>query len=261
VGRWLLNTCPFWALLILFVGGTVAFGLGGFFAARRFVPSLGAHAEIRGLSSAFGISSGLFSFVLAFTIGQLYTNYTHATNDAKQEATAVAQVLRTAQGLPPILGATVRREMLAYAGEVRTHEWQLMKHGGYSVVAWEDIDRIFRTLEQNRFTASSDPFYAQTVSRLDELVVARQSRLDDVNLSIPPLFQALVLIGAMLAILSTFFFKPFGEPIQVAMIGAASGLVGIALLVAVGLDYPYSGAIAVSSAPFKVSTLMLLSGG
>jgi hypothetical protein len=37
-------------------------------------------------------------------------------------------------------------------------------------------------------------------------------------------------------------------------------LVGTAMLVALMLDYPYSGSITVSSAPFKASTLLLLSG-
>jgi hypothetical protein len=171
-------------------------------------------------------------------------------------------VLRSAQGLPPSLARTVRSETLAYAVEVRTNEWKQMKHGRASVGAWEDIDRIYGTLEKARSVSVSakDPFYADTVSQLNNLVAARRTRLDDANLSLPPLFQALLLIGAVLAISTTFYFKPFGEPLQVVMIGAASALVGIALLVAVQLDYPYSGSIAVSSAPFKTSTLVLLSG-
>ena len=60
---------------------------------------------------------------------------------------------------------------------------------------------------------------------------------------------------------TTFYFKPFGEGIQVAMIGAAAALVGTAMLVALVLDYPYSGGVAVSSAPFKESALFLLAGG
>jgi hypothetical protein len=44
------------------------------------------------------------------------------------------------------------------------------------------------------------------------------------------------------------------------MIGAASALVGTVMLLALTLDYPYSGSIAVSSAPFKAATLLLLSG-
>ena len=259
--RWLLNTFPFWAMVVLFVGAAMLVGIGGFHLMRRFVPGLARNADNRSLSSAFSISSGLFSFVLAFTIGQLYTNFTRANSDAKTEGTEIAQVLRSAQGLPPGLDRTIRAQTLTYAAEVRTHEWALMAQGGSSVKAWQDLDAIYRTLEQSESVSKSDPFYSGTVSNLNELVLARRVRLDDVNLSLPPLFQALLLIGAVLAISSTFYFKPFGEPIQIVMIGAASALVGVAMLVAVQLDYPYSGSIAVSSAPFKASTLTLLSGG
>src|SRR5207248_9229333 len=98
--------------VLLVVGGAVCIGIGGFLLMRRLVPSLAEHADSRSLSCAFSISSGLFSFVLAFTIGQLYTNYTRANADAKQEATQVAQILRTSAGLPHPLAGKVRVERL-----------------------------------------------------------------------------------------------------------------------------------------------------
>jgi hypothetical protein len=258
--RWLLNNLSTWQLALLVVGGAVCIGLGGFMLMRRFVPSLADHADSRSLSSAFSISSGLFSFVLAFTIGQLYTNFTRANADAKQEATVVAQVLRTSAGLPKPLAQKIRLETLAYAAEVRSHEWRLMQKGGSSVAAWHDVDQIYRTLQAST-SASSNPFYGQTLTRMNDLVTARRVRLDDANLSLPVVFQIMLLLGAVLALSTTFYFKPFGERIQVAMIAAASALVGTAMLVALVLDYPYSGAVAVSSTPFKATSLLLLAGG
>lgn len=259
--RWLLNTLPTWALALLVVGGAACIGLGGFMLMRRFVPSLGAHAESRSLSSAFSISSGLFSFVLAFTIGQLYTNYTRANGDAKQEATVLAQLLRSSAGLPQPLAGKLHVEGLTYARDVRTREWELMKHGHASVVAWHDIDHMYTTLENARTASSSDPFYGQTLSRLNDLVVARRVRLDDANIALPVVFQVMLLLGAILALSTTFYFKPFGEGLQVAMIAAASILVGTAMLVALVLDFPYSGQVRIPSTPFQQSSLDLLSGG
>ena len=118
--RWLLNTLPTWALVLLVVGGAVCLGIGGFLLMRRLVPSLAEHADNRSLSSAFSISSGLFSFVLAFTIGQLYSNYTRANADAKQEATQLAQILRTSAGLPAPLAHTIRSEERRVGKECRS---------------------------------------------------------------------------------------------------------------------------------------------
>jgi len=170
VDRWLLNTLPTWALVLLVVGGAVCVGVGGFLLMRKFVPSLGEHSENRSLSSAFSISSSLFSFVLAFTIGQLYQNYTRANADAKQEATQLAQVLRASAGLPEPLAAKVRIEALSYAYEVRNVEWDLMKDGGSSIEAWQRIDEVYGTMRDARTTASGDPFYGQTLARLNDLV-------------------------------------------------------------------------------------------
>ncbi|HVU78873.1 MAG TPA: DUF4239 domain-containing protein [Gaiellaceae bacterium] len=257
--RWLLNTLPTPLLVLVVIGIAVVYAIGGFLLMRRLVPSLAEHAESRSLSSAFGMASGLFSFVLAFTIGQLYGNFTRATADAKQEATLVAQVLRTSEGLPGV-NVTLKREALVYAGEVRSHEWGQMEHGRGTLQAWEDIDAMYKTLEAHRTGLASNPLYSQTLSRLNDLVLARRTRLDDSNLSLPPVFQVMLLLGAALALSTTFYFKPFGEGLQIGMIGAAAVLVGTAMLVALMLDYPYSGSITVSSAPFKASTLLLLSG-
>jgi hypothetical protein len=259
VDRWLLNTLPTWALALVVVGGAVTIGVGGFLIMRRFVPALGRNADSRSLSSAFGMATGLFSFVLAFTIGQLYGNFTRAQNDAKQEATLVAQVLRTSEGMGPV-GKTIRVEDLRYAREVRTSEWKQMQQGRASLQAWADVNAMYKTLEAHRTDLASNPFYGQTLQRLNDLVLARRTRLDDANVSLPTVFQVLLVLGAVLALSTTFYFKPFGEGIQVVMIGAAGTLVGTAMLVALMLDFPYSGSIAVSSAPFKVQTLMLLSG-
>lgn len=260
IDRWLLNTLPTWGLALLIVGGAVVVGVGGFLAMKRFVPSLAGHADNRSLSSAFGMTTGLFSFVLAFTIGQLYTNFTRANADAKQEATVLAQVLRTSAGLGAKPAATIRAEVLTYARDVRTREWKRMTEGQSSVTAWEDVDRIYKTLEGQRTTLGSNPFYSQTLARVNDLILARRTRLDDANAALPLVFQVMLLLGAVLALSTTFYFKPFGERLQIAMIGAASILVGTAMLVALMLDYPYSGSISVSSAPFNAASLLLLSG-
>ena len=73
-------------------------------------------------------------FILAFTIGQLYANFTRANANAKQEANVLAQVLRSSEGMPG-LGGQIRKEAFNYAREVRTNEWQQMKYGRASVQA------------------------------------------------------------------------------------------------------------------------------
>ena len=104
------------------------------------------------------------------------------------------------------------------------------------------------------------PLLRQTLARLNDLVVARRVLLDDANLSLPVVFQILLLLGAVLALDDLLLqavrrVPPGGDD------GAAAALFGTAMLVALVLDYPYSGAIAVSNASFKASSLLLLAGG
>jgi Protein of unknown function (DUF4239) len=258
--RTILNAIPFGWLALIAVLIAVTVGVGGFLLMRRFVPSIAAHSEQRTLSSAFAITASLFSFLLAFTIGQLYANFSRASGDAQQEANALAAVLRGAHGLPPTFAGAIDHEVIAYAHDVYYREWKLMRTGRIDVRAWDEIDSMYDTLEAAQRRLGSDTFFAQTTSAVNALASARQTRLDDVNDSIPTLFKLLLLGLAVLAIYGTFYFKPFGERVQVIMIGAASAMIGIALLVALALDYPYSGGITISRAPFRPTTIVMLSG-
>ena len=162
------------------------------------MPSLGRNADSRSLSSAFSISSGLFSFVLAFTIGQLYANYTRAVGNAKQEASAAAQVLRGERRACRRRSAgAVRRRDARLRGRgahprVGAHAHRRREHAG----AGRTSTGSTRASSSSGRRPDSDPFYGQTLARLNDLAAARQTRLDDANASLPPIFQVMLLLGA-----------------------------------------------------------------
>jgi hypothetical protein len=249
--RWLLNTFTTWELGLILIAACAVVAFGGYVATRPFVHRV----ENRAVSTAFAIVTGLFSFVLAFTIGQLYGNFTGASDDVRNEATALSQLVRTTAYLGHAEGQTTNRLALAYATEVETNEWKLMKNGHSSPAAWRLVDEMYAELSRYKAaTPAESAFYGQALGRLQDLVAARRARLDDANVSVPGAFEVLLVLGAALALLTTLNFKPADDRLQLTMIGAASALVGLALLVALSLDFPFSGEIDVSKAPFTQIT-------
>jgi len=254
---------PTWTLALVLVGGCILVALGALFAGRRWVPSLVGKADSRSLSSAFGIATGLFSFVLAFTIGQLYGNFTRTSNDVRTEATQLSQLVRVSGYIDTKEGAVMRTDALAYATQVKDVEWKSLRHGTADPAAWALIDKLYADLRTITPTTPSDSlFYGQAAARLNDLVSARRARLDDANVGLPTVFSVMLLLGAVLALVTTANFKPADDKLQIAFILAASAFVGFALLVALVLDYPFSGTVAVSNAPFaEITHAQLLAGG
>ena len=253
--RWVLDTFTTWELGLVLVGACGVVAFGGHLFARRFVERV----ENRVVSTAFGIVTGLFSFVLAFTIGQLYVNFTSAATNVDNEATALSQLVRSADYLGGPEGKATSRFALAYAKTVETQEWNLMRKGEASPEAWRLVDEMYGELSRyTPKTPAESAFYGQAISQLQTLVDARRTRLDEANETVPGAFEVMLAIGAVLALLTTLNFKPADDRLQLLMIGAASILVGTALLVALSLDAPFSGEIAVSKAPFTQITLAQL---
>ena len=132
IDRFLLNTFRTWELALILIAACATVAYGGHYLARPLVHKV----ENRVTSTAFGIVTGLFSFVLAFLIGQLYGNFAAAANNVRNEATALSQLVRVSSFLGHPEGRATNRLALAYAKEVDTHEWQLMKKGESSPEAW-----------------------------------------------------------------------------------------------------------------------------
>jgi hypothetical protein len=251
VDRWLLNTFSAWELGLILIGACAAVAFSGYFLARPFVHRI----ENRVASTAFGIITGIFSFVLAFLIGQLYSNFNTATSNVHTEATALSQLVRDSHYLGSPKGKTVQRLALAYASEVERHEWKLLREGTEDPKAWKYVNRMYSELAgYTPKTPAQGAFYGQAMSQLQDLVVARRTRLNEANVSVPGAFEVMLLLGAVLALLTTLNFKPAGDRLQLVMIGGASVLVGLALLVGLLLDFPFSGDVTVSKKPFTEIT-------
>jgi hypothetical protein len=249
--RWLLNTFTIWELGLILIAAcaTIAFG------ANALVHPFIHRVEQRTVSTAFGIVTGLFSFVLAFLIGQLYFQFTSTAGDVRNEATQLAQLVRVSAYLGRTEGQTTNRLALAYAAEVEGPEWRLLRDGKASPEAWRLVDQMYAELSHYKpRTPAESVFYGQALSRLEDLVSARRARLADANVSAPGAIEVMLGLGAILALLTTLNFKPADDRLQLVVIGAASTLVGLALLVALSLDYPFSGDVAVSKQPFTQIT-------
>ncbi len=98
-------------------------------------------------------------------------------------------------------------------------------------------------------------FYDDSVRQLNTALVARRNRLDSASGGLPSIIAALILIGSVVivgyAVLvgsRSFWFHAIGA-------GAIALVIGLALVVLVDLNYPFSGDLSVGSAPFKEGAL------
>jgi len=103
-------------------------------------------------------------------------------------------------------------------------------------------------------TASESAFYAEAIGKLNDVVAERADRIHAARESLPTTLQVLVIGGALLLIGSLYLVGVPSARGQTLLVGGVAALIGLNLLLALLLDFPFSGQLNVSSSPFEEVT-------
>lgn len=256
MNRWLLNTFPTWALAVLMVALFVLIALAGLYVVRRWFPTLQEEASNDVSGVILGVLAAIYGIVLAFVIVSLYEDYRKASSDVRTEASALSQVYRDTRGLSRPEADAVKQDVADYISAVTIAEWAAMKHGEESQHAWQALQAFYATLEHYKpQNEAQSVFFAEAVSKVNDLVAAHRERLNDSEESLPPTFEVLLFGGAILLLASTFLFGVANRRLHTTLVLAVAVLLGFNLLLALVLDYPFSGQVSVSKAPFTSGAL------
>ncbi|MBV8257826.1 MAG: DUF4239 domain-containing protein [Actinobacteria bacterium] len=256
MNRWLLNTFTTWQLALIVIGAFVLLALVGVALLKQRPVHLreGDGNQVAGV--VLGVVSGIYGIMLALVIVSLYTSYQQAGSDIRAEASTISMVYRDSRGFAPPVATAVRDQIGAYVHDVTGPEWRALRQGGESQAAWNHLNGLYRILQAYEpRTTSQKTFYTEVVGRVNDLVAARRARLNDAEQSIPPTFEVLLVGGAVLVLAFTFLFGVRSPRLHAAMALAVAVLLGFNLLVALVLDYPFSGQVSVSNAPYTQGAL------
>lgn len=203
-----------------------------------------------------GVVASLFGLLLAFVIVIEYQNFGNAQDNVGQEADSLAAITRDSNAFSSSQGARIRGAIATYVRAVVVDEWPDLREGHESGRASEDVNAISVALLAVIPTSpQATAFYNDSVSQLNEALIARRNRLGTAAGGVPSLVLTLMLVGAlvilgyvMLVGSRSFWFHAVGA-CSIALV------VALSLVVLVELRYPFSGSLVVSSDPFKAGVL------
>ena len=254
--NFLVESLPTWALAFLIVGGTMVLSLVGFLVVVKFHIHAPDHSSDAMASGFVVLTSTLLGVLLVFVVVSLYEEYLSAKDSVRSEATALAQLVRDGWAFPAPVESALDCRIAAYIREVRGNEWALMAKERSSPRALSMVERLYTTVSRyDPHSARERTFYRDGVNHLDDLVSARRTRLQHVEGAIPAPLWLLLVVAAAVALLTTYTFAQAHARTQLLLVALSSGLIGTSFLVAMLLDYPFAGAIAVSSGPFHQGVL------
>jgi len=210
---------------------------------------LSLNNEVAGFK--FSVIGVLYAVLLGFVVIVVWENYRSTEAAVRNEANAVLDLNQLSYALPEDSGSAIRKRLIDYTEQVQRSEWSTMARGYPSSIAADALAHLTHsTLDLGTGDVRELALYQQALRLLAVIEDNRSERLDSANGSVPPILWLVLVTGAMITLGYPAFFGTPNVIAQTAMTAAMAALVALALLPALLLDYPFTGEVRISAAPF-----------
>lgn len=248
----LLLKYPVSLLGLVVVGVTVLFGVGGLLLVRRFVhpSSLKEHHDIA--DPMLGVIGTVYAVLISFVVIMVWQQFDKSNANIKTEANYMADICRDAEAFSPEFSRNISVLIGKYRDSVVKDEWKTMARGEMSNETESLMNKIWSAYTTYRpRNVTEQAFFAESVGKLNSFRELRRQRLMDAKAGVEPLLWFVLIIGAMATISFTFLFGAENLNAQVIMVFLLSVLIGLMLFTIMELDFPFTGAVSISSEPFR----------
>jgi hypothetical protein len=240
---WLLSW-PWPLILILTVGLFVAFSLAGLSVTRRFImPRLDilAHQnEVTGfLHHGTLMIYGLAVALLAIAV---WEKNSEVKKVISSEAVSIGVTYRDVTGYPEPIRSQLQAILKEYIEQIIHEAWPLMRRGKIPTAGVEIMNRFQASLYTfEPATAGQAALHQETLRAYNGLVFARRMRLDSVTVGLPAPMWVVVLLGGLMTVASSFFFKVEHAGLHQFMVLMVSMTMGLLIFLIAYYDMPYRG--------------------
>ena len=221
---------------------------------RRHLPPperLSENHDVAGF--LMGVAGVLYSVVLGFLVGTVWTAFASAQQTTDLEAGYIADAFNFATQLPPPARRPLQRVIARYAIDVRDADW--------SVTPLRRFDRTGPLIYQAvKLTVAAQPpknagsaqiletntIRTALIESLRQIGDARRLRLVQSESRLPQGMLEALILGAIGVMSFTFLFGVRSYAKQMYMTALLAGMIGLFFGLIVELSTPYSGSIQVS---------------
>ncbi len=243
INPWLL------ALLIVVIAELYSTGLMLLCRRRWGTSFLSLNNEVAGFK--FAVVGVFYAVLLAFVVVAVWEDYRDTEVAVRSEAKALADLHQLSYALPEQAGASIRTEIRNYAEAVCSSEWVTMGEGGAS----DKAEAALRQLRQSILNGSPDQAMDVAIHHhaLDLLTLindSRNERLEKSDGTVPMVLWLVLIAGGLITLGYPSFFGTSNLWAQILMTAALAALVALTLFVGMLLDFPFTGSVGISPAPF-----------
>src|ERR1700757_2458281 len=236
------------------IGSLCLFAISGLLLVRRRVlPRLRIHDEDSHFSGAMVHSVMVFyGLALALIAVHVFETYADVSKIISQEATSLAVLYRDVSAYPEPIRSQLRKEVRDYVDYVIHEAWPLQRRGQVPSGV-ERMNRVQDTLIPfEPATEGQKVLHAETLRAYNNMIQARRLRLDAVGIGLPGLMWIVILVGAVISLSASFFFKVEDVRLHGILVTLLATFLGMVIFMTLALDRPFRGDLGVRPEPYQL---------
>jgi hypothetical protein len=193
---------------------------------------------------------GLAVALIAVNVSQTYSS---VQTTVSQEATALAALYRDVSGYPEPIRLELQKELRGYVEQVIQQDWPMQQHGkvpGGGVALMNEFQTTLIGFEPA--TEGQKILHAEALHAYNNMIQARRLRLDAVGTGLPGVMWAVILVGAVIGLGSTFFFKVEDARLHGILVTLLAGFMGLIIFMILALDQPFRGDLGIGPQSYQL---------
>jgi hypothetical protein len=237
------------------IGGLCLFALCGLLLVRRHVlPRLKIHVDDSQFSGSMVqcvmVFYGLAVALIAVSVSQTYSDTSKLVSN---EATQLAALYHDVSSYPQPIRLELQKELRGYVEYVLQQEWPMQQHGRVPsggvalMIAFQSTLISFEPVTEGQKILHSEAFRAY-----NNTTQARRLRLDAVGAGLPGVMWAVIILGAIIGLCSTFFFKVEDVRLHGILVTLLAAFMGLVIFMILALDQPFRGDLGINPQSYQL---------
>jgi hypothetical protein len=208
----------------------------------------------------FSLAGVLYAVLVAFVVVVVWEQFVDAEDAAQSEASAIADLLRDSEALPPADRPAIQQSLIAYAQDLVDDEFPRMRQGEAIEQQSSNLTQVWQTyIKVLPASRTEIAFYDEAIRRLDDLSSSRKERISTSQSEIPGELWILLIGGGGVVIAFTYIFGTRDLLVHASAVGLTAALMGFVMYLIFALEHPFVGTLSVKPDPY-VHVLEIWSG-
>jgi hypothetical protein len=193
---------------------------------------------------------GLSVALIAVSVWQ---NHTDAARTISEEATAVGALYRDVSSYPEPIHSQLQKGLRDYLDYVIDQAWPMQRRGNIPSGGVDQLNRFQTVLTAfEPATEGQKLLHGEALRAYNHMIESRRLRLDAVLTGLPAILWWVVIVGALVSLSSTFFFRIEDARLEKIQVVLLTIFIGLVIVMIFALDRPFRGDLGLGPDPYQL---------